>query len=241
MEKLNINVGQISHGTPTIQRLIEESRGISREAGKEKAIRRGPVYLEDVLNWIKKQGYDNFTETSLIKVASSYPNGALRRFYTNFNNHLASIQKLKREDTSEGKIVRKKELDIETLSEEKRQSALRQKMLARIRFEEEEKERQESQLEQLKNQEKNERVREMFAPPPNVFAAQLPAQTRQPQQSPPQYQQPQQPQQTQQTQQPQGPNPQEVAKALEMRRRFAKRLEEIGQEDELTDKEWLGG
>lgn len=139
MEKIKVDVGKVSTSPQTINSMIQESRGRAKESKRNNFRPHGTIYLEDIIKWIKKQEYDTYTEKELIKIVSGYPQGALRRFFSTINNHIATIQKNKRQETSGGQIHRKQPLDINALDEEKRKSALKQRMLARSAFEEQKK------------------------------------------------------------------------------------------------------
>ena len=236
-----MDVGQISSGPPNLQRLIEESRGVAKETKRATPTPRGTIYFQDVVNWIQKQEYDPYTEKELIRVASNYPQGGLNRFFSTLNSHINSIQRARRQEAGR-ETKYKPEIDINTLSEEKRRSALKQRMLGRLRFEEEQRALKELQKQEEIKEQKREEIRQMFVPPTEV---QAPPERPQPQFQP-QYKQPQVPEQKRIEPRPQ-PQPQQsppqdqsdVLKSMDLRRKFAQRLSEITQEEEITDQEWL--
>jgi len=67
--------------------------------------RRGSVRrmltLGQIIEWIKAQGFDEFTTKGLIELASKYPNNALPLFKKNFNLMLQRVR-AKRQKDNEG-------------------------------------------------------------------------------------------------------------------------------------------
>ena len=100
----------------------------------DKDDRVGPnrqLTFETISDWIKLQGFDEYTETGLIELASRYPTSALKSFRKNFNLMLARVREnRKREqnqqendnanDISETEIIEKtseevtEEISVET-------------------------------------------------------------------------------------------------------------------------------
>jgi len=113
-------------GEPSLNSLIKESQG----AAKDVRVRtpRLSVTLKRVVKWIEDQDYDDFTKQELIKVAKSYPVGALNKFRMTARNHLARIQEKKRDIDRQG-VVKKEAIDIDSLKDEERKKALEYKIL----------------------------------------------------------------------------------------------------------------
>lgn len=225
-------------GEPSLNRLIRESQGAARDG--KKRVPRLSATLQRVVKWIKEQEYDEFTEQELIKVAQTYPAGALPRFKMVAKNHLARIQEKKRQIDRQ-KVVKKQELDMDALKREE-QDKIREYRILRNQQKQEE--------EAAALAEKEESLRNLASQ-----AQELPNQFVQKPIPQPQWQEPVQQTPVAQPQMPtkgkvefpEGPppsqrTPEEVRQAMENRQAFAKRMKELAaQEDDglAADEEWM--
>ncbi len=77
--------------------------------GKSSSRLQRQLTLETIVNWIKIQGFDDYTTQGLIKLAEGYPTQALPSFRRNFNVMVERVRQ-KRKIEMRGKT--------ETLTEE---------------------------------------------------------------------------------------------------------------------------
>jgi hypothetical protein len=68
---------------------------------KSEDIRVGPnvqLTFEMISEWIKIQGFDEYTEQGLINLAAHYPTSALKSFRRNFNLMIARVREQRKKD-----------------------------------------------------------------------------------------------------------------------------------------------
>lgn len=54
--------------------------------------------FETISEWIRLQGFDEYTENGLVELAASYPTSALKSFRRNFNLMLARVRENRRKE-----------------------------------------------------------------------------------------------------------------------------------------------
>lgn len=54
--------------------------------------------FETISEWIRLQGFDEYTEQGLIDLAAKYPTSALRSFRRNFNLMIARVRQMRRQE-----------------------------------------------------------------------------------------------------------------------------------------------
>jgi hypothetical protein len=69
--------------------------------GKRKGGLRQQLTLEIISNWIKLQGFDEYTTNGLIQLASKYPTQALPSFRKNFNLMIERVRTKRRAELNE--------------------------------------------------------------------------------------------------------------------------------------------
>jgi hypothetical protein len=200
-----------SYGEPSLNRLIRESQGAARDS--KKRVPKLSATLNRVVKWIEEQEYDDFTKQELIKVAKSYPVGALPYFKMAARNHLKRIQE-KQRMLARQEVVKKSEIDMGTLKQEE-QDKIREYRILRNQQKKEQESLilQEEELKKLATQEQQT--------------------TQQPQGSK-KMTFPEPPSSSQKS-------PEEIRQSLENRRVFAQRMKELAEEDNsnVADEEWM--
>ena len=86
--------------------------------------RRGPlrqITLEVVTEWIKLQGFDEYTTNGLIEMASRYPTQALPSFRRNFNLMIQRVRQKRKQEQGEdvSNVVQKPIKQSEPIQEER--------------------------------------------------------------------------------------------------------------------------
>ena len=207
-EKLNLQAGEIPD-QPFLHRLIQESKGTAADARKRKA--NLSITLDAVTKVINKMAYDEDTEKGLIKIASACPQGALTQFMSSISVYVAGMQRERRGT----KIVMTK-----SVISQKRQERLQEMEEAKLRAEQEKRRVKTSDIADFfvddspPQQAKVVPATEVTPPPP-------------PPSPPPPKPEPKLPQ----------PSREEIVEQMEMRRKFAQRLQEMNEEP--ADEEWL--
>lgn len=78
--------------------------------GKSSSRLQRQLTLEVVIEWIKIQGFDEYTTNGLIKLAEKYPTQALPNFRRNFNLMIERVRQ-KRKQEMNGKFNKKENID----------------------------------------------------------------------------------------------------------------------------------
>lgn len=78
--------------------------------GKSSSRLQRQLTLEVVIEWIKIQGFDEYTTNGLIKIAEKYPTQALPNFRRNFNLMIERVRQ-KRKQEMNGKFNKKENID----------------------------------------------------------------------------------------------------------------------------------
>lgn len=85
--------------------------------GKGKSRLQRQLTLEIISNWIKLQGFDEYTTNGLIELASKYPTQALPSFRRNFNLMIERVRQKRRQE-QQGQLRADKEALKENNGEE---------------------------------------------------------------------------------------------------------------------------
>lgn len=217
MENIKLSVGQIE-GETSLSRLIYESKGVASESKKRRI--HGKPALKDMVGWLKSKKFGEVMEKELLKILYTYPQGSLGRFPLTLNNHVRAIQ----EKMRRGEKVVKKEMDLSDINHLKREEAIKQQQVITVISEQEKLRHEESKSmsEQLKLDRiealKVSREKKMHAPAlpePEPEVAVSPKTPTHPE-----------------------PTPEENAAALERRRMFAERLQQM---TDGSAEEWMKG
>lgn len=95
---MNFNT-HIMHDKPsTKRRMILESQAAAQDTKSLSRSRGLEVTLKTVIEWIKAQEYDTYTEQELIKTVSRYPHSILPRYRELVKAQLSRIGKKRREE-----------------------------------------------------------------------------------------------------------------------------------------------
>lgn len=66
--------------------------------GTKRTVLERPLTLEAISEWIKLQGFDDYTTNGLIELASKYPNQALPSFRKNFSVMVDRVRRKRRKE-----------------------------------------------------------------------------------------------------------------------------------------------
>jgi hypothetical protein len=88
--------------------------------GKSDSQLRIPLTLKRVSEWIRLQGFDEYTTDGLIKIASRYPDSALNHFRRNFNLMIQRVRaqrKLEQRGDEENADYTEEKTDLEAATQ----------------------------------------------------------------------------------------------------------------------------